>query len=129
MKLYAIAKNIRIQKALWLFMSCYFLNSIVDAPNVDLNFPVAPFNEQETIIELVVEKILDFGDVIPETNDTDNQEQTSLKKLKLEVYFPTLKLVFLQPLYNFNTKTFCHSDSFVENPFYTIFSPPPEMIA
>ncbi len=128
MKLYAIAKNSRIQKALWLFMACYFLNSIVDAPNVDLNIPVAPFNEQETIIELVVEKVFDFGDVITETDDTDNQEQTSLKKLKLEVYFPTLKLVFLQPLYNFNTKTFCYTHSFVENPFYTIFSPPPELI-
>ena len=128
MKLYAIAKNSRIQKALWLFMACYFLNSIVDAPNVDLNEPVVPFNEQETIIELVVEKVFDFGDVITETDDTDNQEQTSLKKLKLEVYFPTLKLVFLQPLYNFNTKTFCYTHSFVENPFYTIFSPPPELI-
>jgi hypothetical protein len=129
MKLYAVAKNIRIQKVLWLFMACYFINSIVDAPNLNLYTSAVYFNEQETIIELVVEKVMDFGDVIPETNDTDNQEQTSLKKLKLDVYFPTLKLVFLQPLYNFNTKTFCHSDSFVENPFHSIFSPPPEMIA
>ena len=129
MKLYALAKNIRIQKVLWLFMACYFINSIVDAPNLNLYTSAVYFNEQETIIELVVEKVMDFGDVIPETNDTDNQEQTSLKKLKLDVYFPTLKLVFLQPLYNFNTKTFCHSDSFVENPFHSIFSPPPEMIA
>lgn len=129
MKLFAIAKNIRIQKALWLFMACYFINSIVDAPNLNLYTSAVYFNEQETIIELVVEKIMDFGDVIPETNDTDNQEQTSLKKLKLEVYFPTLKLVFLQPLYNCNTKTFCHSDLFIENPFHSIFSPPPELIA
>lgn len=129
MKLFAIAKNIRIQKALWLFMACYFINSIVDAPNLNLYTSAVYFNEQETIIELVVEKIMDFGDVIPETNNTDNQEQTSLKKLKLEVYFPTSKLVFLQPLYNCNTKTFCHSDSFIENPFHSIFSPPPELIA
>ena len=128
MNLYAITKNVKIQKTLWLFMAFYFINSIVDAPNVVGN-TVASFNEQESIIELVIEKVLDFGDVIPETNDTDNQEQTSLKKLKLEVYFPTLKLVFLQPLYNFNTKTFCYTHSFVENPFYTIFSPPPESIA
>lgn len=129
MKLFAIAKNIRIQKALCLFMACYFINSIVDAPNLNLYTSAVYFNEQETIIELVVEKVMDFGDVIPETNDTDNQEQTSLKKLKLEVYFPTLKLVFLQPLYNCNTKTFCHSDLFIENPFHSIFSPPPELIA
>jgi hypothetical protein len=128
MNLYAIAKNVKIQKTFWLFMACYFFNSIVDAPNLDINTPVTPYNEQETIIELVVEKVLDFGDIIPETNVTDNQEQTSLKKLKLEVYFPTLKLVFLQPIYNFNTKNFCHSDSFIENPFRSIFYPPPEMI-
>jgi hypothetical protein len=127
-KLYAIAKNIKIQKALWFFMACYFFNSILDAPNVNLNIPVTPFNEQETIIELVVEKILNFGDVIPETNDTDNQEQTSLKKLKLEVYFSAIKLAFLLPLYNFNSKMFCFNDSFVENPFHSIFSPPPELI-
>ena len=129
MKLFAIAKNIRIQKALCLFMACYFIKSIVDAPNLNLYTSAVYFNEQETIIELVVEKVMDFGDVIPETNDTDNQEQTSLKKLKLEVYFPTSKLVFLQPLYNCNTKTFCHSDLFIENPFHSIFSPPPELIA
>lgn len=128
MKLYAIAKNIRFQKALWLFMACYFINSFVDAPNVVGN-TVAPYNEQESIIELVIEKVFNFGDVIAETNDTDNQEQTSLKKLKLEVYFSALKLMFLQPLFNFNTKTFSYSSSCVENPFYTIFSPPPETIA
>lgn len=129
MNLYAITKNVKIQKTLWLFMACYFFNSIVDAPNLDINTLVTPYNEQESIIELVVEKIFNFGDVIPETNDTNNQEQTSLKKLKLEVYFPAIKLVFQQPVYNFNTKIFCYFNLFVENPFYSIFSPPPESIA
>ena len=110
-------------------MALYFINGIVDAPNVLTNHSSISHNEQEIIIEFVLEKVLKYGDVIPENQDNESQEESTKKKLKLEVYFPKLKLVFLQPFYNYNAKMFCYKAFFVYDSFLLKFSPPPEMIA
>lgn len=129
MKLYLLAKNNLVYKKIWLFMALYFINGIIDAPNVLTNHSSISHNEQETIIEFVLEKVLNYGDVIPENQDNESQEQSAVKKLKLEVYFLELKSVFLQPLYNYNAKMFCYKAFFVYDSFLLKFSPPPEMIA
>jgi len=70
------------------FMALLFLNLSV---NLDDEVPryVAEdlsFNKQETIIELVCEKLLGFEDAFSEYEDNDTDEQTKSKNVKLNLY-------------------------------------------
>ena len=64
----------------WGLSALYMLNICVDSPDL---FPNQPenlnINDQESVIELVVEQVLDLGDVIPEYDDNDTEEHTSSK--------------------------------------------------
>ena len=65
-----------------LFLAFYLLNCSVDAPdalrcNTKENLT---YNEQESIVELVVEKALGFDNAIAEYDDTDADNETSFKK-------------------------------------------------
>ncbi|EAQ49305.1 hypothetical protein [Leeuwenhoekiella blandensis] len=64
----------------WGLIALYMLNICVDSPDL---FPNQPenlnINDQESVIELVVEQVLDLGDVIPEYDDNDTEEHTSSK--------------------------------------------------
>lgn len=64
----------------WGLIALYMLNIYVDSPDL---FPNKPenlnINDQESVIELVVEQVLDLGDVIPEYDDNDTEEHTSSK--------------------------------------------------
>ena len=64
----------------WGLIALYMLNICVDSPDL---FPNQPenlnINDQESVIELVVEQVLDLGDVIPEYDDNDTEDHTSSK--------------------------------------------------
>ena len=64
----------------WGLIALYMLNICVDSPDL---FPNQPenlnINDQESVIELVIEQVLDLGDVIPEYDDNDTEEHTSSK--------------------------------------------------
>ena len=64
----------------WGLIALYMLNICVDSPDL---FPNQPenlnINDQESVIELVVEQVLDLGGVIPEYDDNDTEEHTSSK--------------------------------------------------
>lgn len=68
-------------------MGLYLLNISVDAP--DLNPENIPedlsINDQESIVEIVVEKILGFGDVIKEYDDNDTEDHNNKTNLKIEL--------------------------------------------
>ncbi|MEE3243138.1 MAG: hypothetical protein VX226_00605, partial [Bacteroidota bacterium] len=64
----------------WGLIALYMLNICVDSPDL---FPNRAenlnYNDQESVIELVVEQVLDLGDIIPEYDDNDAEEHTSSK--------------------------------------------------
>ena len=64
----------------WGLIALYMLNICVDSPDL---FPNQPenlnINDQESVIELVVEQVLDLGNVIPEYDDNDTEDHTSSK--------------------------------------------------
>ncbi len=64
------------------FMALHVLNCSVDAPDAIYGHASENLahNEQESIVELVVEKGLGFTDAIPEYDDTDEDNETPLKK-------------------------------------------------
>ena len=66
----------------WIVFLCFFNISADVRMSVSKTLPVhAPFNEQESIVELVVEKILGFTDAIPEGEDSDSEDLTKTNSL------------------------------------------------
>jgi hypothetical protein len=65
----------------WFFMAFYFLNISIDYQDIKANYDLkeTSFNEQESIIELVVEKALGFGNVISEDEADDSDKNNTLK--------------------------------------------------
>ena len=63
-------------------MCLFLLNCSIDIPDKRLNhFAVdTSYNDQESIIELFIEKILGYGDVIAESEDSDGNEHSKSKK-------------------------------------------------
>lgn len=63
-------------------MAVYFLNISVDYQDIKGNDDIkqTPFNEQESIIELVVEKALGFENAISEHETDDKEENNTFKK-------------------------------------------------
>jgi hypothetical protein len=76
------------KKNLWIILALYFLNIAVDPTDAIYydRSESASTNNQESIIELVIEKALGFEDAIPEQNDNDDQGGSVFKKIKLQEF-------------------------------------------
>src|SRR5690606_17957684 len=71
---------------LWGFMGLYFLNMSVDTvdayPN---NIPEdLSFNDQESIVEIVVEQVLGYENAIEEHDDPDTENHTKKSNFKID---------------------------------------------
>ncbi len=106
-------KNSKLLRFFWGFMACYLLNLSIDTVNAKPGFIQEDLsvNDQETIIELVVEKVLGFEDAFKECDDLDTEDhpKKSGSKLDLTVYGyshdmhnHTIVLPVLQPSTNKN---------------------------
>lgn len=111
-------------------MALYMLNISVDVPNYVFNAPPqnTQFNLQESIIEIVVEKVLGFENAIPETQDSDADSKSRIKpSLKIDVY---LSLYALSCSNFKDLKTSNHFNHYqipqVAEPFSEVTSPPPD---
>lgn len=86
------------------------------------------YNDQESIIEIVLEKILGYQDACTESDDHDNENQNKKKtdKKDLITYYTFAKNY---PLGNFNDlKNKPHSfQPFLSTGFSQIDSPPPKV--
>ena len=70
-------------------MAIYFLNCSIDAPDIQIlsQQENLKFNDQESIVELLVEKVLGFENAIIEQDDVDGSPQKSMKKSIYLDYF------------------------------------------
>lgn len=76
-----LRKHNRFLNHFWFFMAVYFLNISIDYNDIkaDYDLKTISFNEQESIIELLIEKALGFENAILE-NESEESEQDSFKK-------------------------------------------------
>lgn len=118
-------------KYFWGFMALYLLNCSVDSPDahsyyVDTNIY---FNDQESIIEIVLEQILGYEDAIPESEDTDSEQHTGLKKAKHIDHFIVSEITENKSTLIDNTQTahLLHNHKDFLNPFLEIQAPPPKV--
>ncbi len=122
------SKSLRIFCA---FLALYILNCSIDTS--DLYHYGTPedltINHQESVVELIVEKILGFENAIPELDDADGENRSTLKKL-VSVDF------FILPNYDVEIKDFLpeltstnmgFSKTLRLQTYFEIHSPPPEV--
>ncbi len=71
-------RSISFVKGIWLFMAIYLFNVSVDSKDVTNLFGREDIrlNEIESIVELVVEEVMDFNEAIPEHHDQDGEKNT-----------------------------------------------------
>jgi hypothetical protein len=113
----------------WFFMAIYFLNCSVDAPDIQISSQQEnlKFNDQESIIELLVEKVLGFENAIIEQDDVDSSPQKAIKKsISLDYFVFKDFNSFKDAFYNrdSNKKQFLPIQLF-DSIFLEITSPPP----
>ncbi|MDX1351101.1 MAG: hypothetical protein R3279_12665 [Putridiphycobacter sp.] len=80
-------RNSVFTKVLWSFIGLHLLNISVDAP--DPNPQHIPedlsINDQESIIEIILEKILGYENAIEEYDDLDTEEQQKKSNGKIDL--------------------------------------------
>ncbi|MDR7208905.1 hypothetical protein [Flavobacterium piscis] len=112
------------------FMAVYLLNCSVDTNDFNSNFTAenSSINYQESIIELVVEKVLGYQNAIPEIDDCDSDNHTILKKTVTLDFFtlPFFAIRIGEAECELGTKNTCLSNSAPLKTYLEIHSPPPE---
>ncbi|MGJ3236291.1 hypothetical protein [Marivirga sp.] len=71
------------------------LNISIDADDPKANHipEDLSYNEQESIVEILVEKVLGFENAIQEFDDHDPEDHKSQNNITLDLFFPSPKLV------------------------------------
>ena len=111
-------------------MGLYLLNISVDT--ADLNPEHIPedlsFNDQESIVELIIEKVLGFEDAIKEYDDHDTEDHNNKKNVKIDL------LVHITGTNNYShiqlnekKKPYPDCEARLTNGFIEIDSPPPKV--
>lgn len=110
-------------------MALYLLNISIDTPDpqpqsVPENLA---FNDQESIIEIIVEQVLGYEDAIKEYDDHDSEEHNSKTNIKIEV-LPQQHVSSPARQWFAGTETpkFYGTPSGLSNGFYQLDTPPPK---
>lgn len=115
----------------WGCMAFYLLNISVDVTSLfDKNGQKHKIvNQQESIVELVFEKVLGYEEAIPENNANDSEQNPTMKKgfsmdkFVLPFYEINTKIVVFNPI----KKSFYYTKNSFLKPSLEIHSPPPEV--
>lgn len=111
-------------------MGLYLLNISVDTadPNPEHIREDLSFNDQESIVEIVVEEVLGFEDVIKEYDDHDTEDQDKKKNVKIELLVHVTKTnKFAQNQFDERIKLYPDCEARLTKCFNEIDSPPPEV--
>jgi hypothetical protein len=111
-------------------MGLYFLNISVDTvdPNPEHIPEDLSINDQESIIEIIVEKILGYEDAIKEYDDHDPEDHNTQTNIKIDLINRYLNGINIKQLIVETTKQkFPDFNSYLTIGFYKLFTPPPEI--
>lgn len=110
-------------------MGLYLLNISVDIsdPNPQYVPEDLTFNDQESIVEIIVEKLLGFENAIEEHDEHDTEDQNEKKNGKVDLL---TQLQTLTPTSSYvtdkNPEALFSFEDALANGFYDIDSPPPQ---
>ena len=80
-------RNSIITKAFWGLMGLYLLNISVDSSDFYPNHipEDLTFNDQESVIEIIVEQVLGYEDAIKEYDDSDKEDHNTKTNVKIDL--------------------------------------------
>ena len=110
-------------------MALYMLNISIDSPDGHSNSVAEDlsYNEQESIIELIIEKVLGYEDAISEYDDTD-QNTNQKKVFSIEIFILThFELPLNKIFYNKKNKISSKLSFLILQKHIEIHSPPPDI--
>lgn len=126
-----LIKNRKGLRLFCVFMALYLLNCSVDTSDIRPNYLAEDLtiNDQETFIEIIVEKVLGFENAIPENEDCDYENNTVLKKTVNVDFFilPSFVLNIKDSNPKSTSKNISSSETNLLKPYFEIHSPPPEV--
>lgn len=125
-----IKKHIN-SRILWMLMALHILNFSIDNPHTlfENSKADAKFEEVDSVVELVLENVLNIENAIPENHSKSPVTNKFSAKKVVWVYEHYEPLQFTEPIaVNFKV---VFANTFYNNPIYNsplvnIFSPPPE---
>lgn len=91
--LYSIRKS-KFSRFLWAWLALYLVNLSIDLPDFNLHLQNSDirYNEQESVIEMVVEKCLGFENAISEQDERETEEHNSNQQPKKD-FSPVFKIL------------------------------------
>lgn len=123
-------RNSVFTKILWGLMGLYLLNISVDStdPNPEHIPEDLSFNDQESIIEIVLEKILGYEDAIKEYDDHDTKDHNKQKNIKIDLLVHVIKAdKFKHNLIGETKNLYPYFEARLTKGFNRIDSPPPKI--
>ena len=115
----------------WFFMALHIFNCSVDAPDMQINAIAesASHNDMESIVEIVLEKVLEIENAIPEHDESDDEGKGTnefKKDYKLLAFLP-LKTVATDIMANPQLSHVSFSYCFEEQYIPDDLTPPPKI--
>lgn len=127
--MFQIIRNSVFSKAFWGLMGLYLLNISVDPIDIRPEYfsEDLSFNDQESIVEIIVEKVLGYEDAILEYDDIDNDDLNKKASFKIDHFtysnFDTCSR--LNSIARIKKKFPDHLNA-LANGFYNLDVPPPK---
>lgn len=115
---------------LWGFMGLYFLNISVDTVDAFPNHisEDLSFNDQESIVEIVVEQVLGFDNAIEEHDDPDTENHTKKSNFKIDfIPLAASEENNREPISNVLKQICHHPNSNISVGYHQLNNPPPEV--
>lgn len=122
-------RNLFFTKFLWGLMALYILNCSVDAPDAYAEYlpDHIVLNDQDSIVELIIEKLLGFEDAVGEYDVDSEQEYSGKKNFAVDFFIIPSFCIINQPLLPHTNKASGNAAGFHVIPYFEIHSPPPEV--
>lgn len=123
-------RNSVFTKILWGLIGLHLLNISVDTedPNPEHIPEDLSINDQESIIEIVVEKILGYEDAIEEYDDHDTEDHNKKTNVKIDLTTHFIVVNTVNPLIIEKVKhKFPNYKAYLTNGFYKLDIPPPKI--
>lgn len=128
--MFNLIRHSRATRFLWGFMALYFLNISVDTVDAFPNHipEDLSFNDQESIIEIVVEKVLGYENAIEEHDDPDTENHTKKSDIKIDFIPLYITSKNYQETVTTTLKSNCfNADSNLLIEHHELNNPPPEV--
>lgn len=124
-------RHIRFTQFLWGMMALYLFNFSVDtADNTITNAPEdLTFNDQESLVEIIVEKVLGYENAISEHDEPDTEEKRgSTQSIDLTIHSINYETKYVFELLVLDD-TFPHYLFFLVSEYLQKDTPPPKYMA